>query len=291
MIKYHLHTNGWTVLLDSDLHDATLADIKHVARLLNKYTLVVGKKQNLSVAEHLRLTKMFKDPVFLDPELHTGSQSIVVPDTEGLLLRVGGEVDKYGIPGIAESVAEVIWHSDPHWPDLKCMIIFLAAIHGTSNSKTSWCNNLLAYSELDQTTKDLLEPLKSILLTGIDFNKDLSFIDEYGLLRPPSSGFNQTGIRNIQTNKNGEKGLYFPFNQMHRFEGMSEKDSKSLIQKIASHITQEKYCYHHKWDDGDVVFTDQRFGLHMRHRCEHISTRSLRRSVSDYPDQDYELPY
>lgn len=291
MIKYHIHKNSWTVILDSNLNDATQEDINHLARLLNKHTLIVGKKQNLSVQEHLRITKMFKDPVFLDPKFHKGSDRVVVPDTNGLLLRVGGEVNELGIPGIAESVAEVIWHSDPHWPNLECMIIFLAAIRGTANSKTSWCNNLLAYADLDQETKMILQPLKSILLTGIDFNSDLLFIDSYGLARPPSTGFNQTGIRVVQTNKTKQQGLYFPFNQLHGFEGMSEQAGKKLIQEISKHITQEKYCYHHDWDDGDIVFTDQRFGLHMRHRCEHISKRALRRSVINYPDQDYELPY
>jgi taurine dioxygenase len=287
MIEYHLHENGWTVMLDSNLSCATQDDINHLARLLNKHTLIVCKKQNLSTQEHLRITKMFKDPVFLDPKLHPGSDSIVVPNTDGLLLRVGGEVDEYGVPGIAESVAEVIWHSDPHWPDLKCMIIFLASIRGTANSKTSWCNNLLAYSDLDQETKMILQSLKSILLTGIDFNSDLLFTDSYGLSRPPSTGFDQTGIKAVQTNKTGQQGLYFPFNQLHGFEGMSEQQGKLLIQKISKHITQEKYCYHHDWDDGDIVFTDQRFGLHMRHRCENISTRTLHRACFDYPDQDY----
>jgi alpha-ketoglutarate-dependent taurine dioxygenase len=291
MIDYHIHENGWTIILDSDLKKANQEDINHISRLLNKHTLVVSKKQNLSVEEHLRITKMFKNPVFLDPTLHHDSQSIVVPNTDGLLLRVGGKRNEYGIPGIAESIGEVIWHSDPHWPNLECMIICLSAICGTSNSMTSWCNTQLAYIDLDQETKDILNTLTLVLLTGIDFNKDLSFKDESGLMRPPSSGVNRSGIKPIQFNKTGDKGLYFPFNQIHSFEEMSEKNSRTLIKKISEHITQEKYCYHHSWDDGDIIFTDQRFGLHMRHRCEHTDTRSLYRSVFDYQDQDYELSY
>lgn len=289
MLKYHIHENGWTVILDNfDFKTATQEDINTIGKLISTNTLVVAKKQQLSIEDHLRITKMFKDPVevFTDPDdpLYKGS---VVPNTEGLILRVGGEPTEDGFTGIAESVAEVIWHSDPHWPDLKCMIIFLLARKGTVGSRTSWCNNILSYNDLDQETKDLLEPLRAILLTGIDFNKDLSFIDEFGLLRPPSSGFNQTGIRVVQTNVAGVKGLYFPFNQLHGFEGMSEKEGKDIIKRIAAHITQEKYLYHHDWDDGDVVITDQRLGIHMRHRCEHIATRLLHRSVFDYPEQDY----
>ena len=286
-MKYTLDKNGWTILLDFDLKTANQKDINQIALLLNTHTLVVAKRQNLSLEEQLRITKMFKDPVFLDPEFHPDSQSIVVPNTDGLFLRVGGVEDEHGVPGIAESVAEVIWHSDPHWPSLECMLLMIIANYGTDNSITSWCNNLLAYADLDQDTKNSLEGLSAILLTGIDFNKDLQFVDEYGLLRPPSSGLNQSGIKVIQSNLSGQKGLYFPFNQLHSFEGMSEADSKALIKKVSDHITQEKYLYHHSWDDGDVIFTDQRFGLHKRHHCDHIKQRSLQRSVFNYPDQEY----
>ena len=283
-MNYHLHDNGWTVILDDfDFSQASQDDINFISNLISTNTLVVAKKQKLSIQDHIRITKMFSDPVVLFPDVNNPLyKRTVVPDTDGLILRVGGELNEDGETGIAESVAEVIWHSDPHWPDLKCMLILLLARKGTSNSKTSWINNIASYNDLDQETKQQLSSLKAILLTGIDFNKDLSFIDKYGLLRPPSNGFNKKHIPIVQTNIAGVTGLYFPFNQIHMFEGMTEAESKNLIKRITNHVTQEKYCYHHEWDDGDVVITDQRFGIHMRHSCEHISSRLLHRSLFDY---------
>jgi len=283
-MNYKIHDNGWTVLLeDFDFNQASQDDINLISKLMSTNTLVVAKKQNLSVQDHVRITKMFEDPVCLFPDTSDPLYSAtVVSDTEGLILRVGGEPNELGETGIAESVAEVIWHSDPHWPDLKCMLIFLLARNGTSNSKTSWVNNIASYNDLNQETKQQLSSLKAILLSGIDFNKDESFTDEYGLIRPPSTGVNERTIPIVQTNIAGVTGLYFPFNQIHGFEGMTESKSKDLIKKISNHVTQEKYCYHHDWDDGDVVINDQRFGLHMRHRCEHISSRLLHRSLFDY---------
>jgi len=283
-MNYHFHKNGWTVILDDfDFNQASQDDINSISKLMSTNTLVVAKKQKLSIHDHIRITKMFKDPVRLFPDINDPLyKRTVVPDTDGLILRVGGEPNEDGETGIAESVAEVIWHSDPHWPDLKCMLILLLARKGTSNSKTSWINNIASYNDLDQDTKQQLSSLKGILLSGIDFNKDKLFVDEYGLVRPPSTGFNKKTIPIVQTNIAGVTGLYFPFNQIHAFEGMPESESKELIKHISSHITQEKYCYHHEWDDGDVIITDQRFGIHMRHRCEHISSRLLHRSLFDY---------
>jgi len=283
-MNYRIHDNGWTVIVENfDLRQLTQHDANLISKLISTNTLVIARNQNLTIQDHLRITKMFKDPVslFTDPKDSNYSRN-VVPDTDGLILRVGGELDKDGKTGIAGSVGEVFWHSDPHWPDLKCMLILLVARNGVTNSKTSWINNIKSYSDLDTNTQELLKSLNAILLTGIDFNRDVSFIDEYGVMRPPSKGLSKTTIPIVQTNCAGVTGLYFPFNQIHKFEGLSEKESKEILKHISAHITQEKYCYHHDWEDSDIVITDQRFGLHMRHRCEHISTRLLHRSVFDY---------
>jgi alpha-ketoglutarate-dependent taurine dioxygenase len=283
-MDYKIHQNGWTIILDNfEFNQATQTDINAISKLLSTNTLVIAKNQNLSVEDHLRVTKMFKDPACLFSDTTDKMyKRNVVPNTEGLILRVGGELNEDGEHGIAGGVDEIFWHSDPHWPDLKCMLIFLLARKGTANSTTSWINNIKSYNDLDLETKNLLKSLKAILLTGIDFDKGLSFTDNYGIPRPVSSGISKKSIPVIQTNTYGITGMYFPFNQIHGFEGVSEKESKDIIKHISNHITQEQYCYHHNWSDSDVVITDQRFGIHMRHRCEHTASRLLHRSVFDY---------
>ena len=34
---------------------------------------------------------------------------------------------------------------------------------------------------------------------------------------------------------------------------MSEEDSWKLVEQLRDHVLQEKYIYHHDWQDGDVV--------------------------------------
>jgi alpha-ketoglutarate-dependent taurine dioxygenase len=83
----------------------------------------------------------------------------------------------------------------------------------------------------------------------------------------------------------GEKHLYFPFHQIHHFEGMSLEDSRDILERISKHITQEKYVYHHEWEIGDIAIFDNRTGLHMRHKCPNINIRLLHRAMFDYPER------
>ena len=49
-MDYHIHENGWTVILDNiDFNNANQDDINQIARLLATNTCVVVKNQNLSL--------------------------------------------------------------------------------------------------------------------------------------------------------------------------------------------------------------------------------------------------
>jgi alpha-ketoglutarate-dependent taurine dioxygenase len=91
----------------------------------------------------------------------------------------------------------------------------------------------------------------------------------------------------VHTNNAGKTGLFFPFLQISHFVGMTKEESQKIIQPLTEFTTQEKYCYHHDWEDGDLVLSEQWLGIHKRWRFEQIATRLLHRAVFDFPDQDY----
>jgi alpha-ketoglutarate-dependent taurine dioxygenase len=63
---------------------------------------------------------------------------------------------------------------------------------------------------------------------------------------------------------------------------MDEEQSREFIAELRSHVEQEKYMYHHLWDDGDVVISDQWLGVHKRWAFEKIQTRLLHRATMAY---------
>lgn len=283
MVNYRLHENGWTVILeDFNLKTATQEDINQIAKLIATNTLVVAKKQDLTIQDEVRIAKMFKDPQCFIPE---DSDSYVremtgceIENSEGLFLRVSGEKDEHGKPGIAGHISEMVWHCNEPGEQHRKPIVWLYGVRGTVGSKTTWNNNLLSYNDLSDEIKQKIENyhLEVQLESGLN-------ADEPDEELVPSS-YNPPMV---QTNIAGQKGLFFPFLQTIRIKELSDEESKKMIDWLGPYTVQEKYCYHHDWDDGDVVIAEQILGIHKRWRFEKIEQRVLHRGVFDFPDQDY----
>ena len=63
---------------------------------------------------------------------------------------------------------------------------------------------------------------------------------------------------------------------------MNQEQSIVLANKLQKHILQEKYMYHHEWDDGDVIIHEQWLGLHKRWEFDGMPTRVLHRLTYDF---------
>lgn len=279
-MDYHLHSNGWTVLVDNlDLRNATQDDINLISKLIASNTLVVLREQNLSIEEELRVVNMFKDPERLFNPNEVDYKKFVVANSDGKLIRVTGEENEEGEEGFWGHVRELDWHCNGPQDPNKKPLIWLYGVKGTVGSKTSWNNNVLSYEQLDPIVKEQVSNLKSYL------GYDPKLFDHEG----------ETYINTeytpglVYTNKAGKQGLFFPPLQIFGFVGMAEEENKKLIKYLTDHTLQDKFCYHHDWQDGDVVIADQWLGVHKRWRFEGMSTRVLHRAAVDYPDQDYSL--
>jgi alpha-ketoglutarate-dependent taurine dioxygenase len=155
----------------------------------------------------------------------------------------------------------------------------LYGVKGTKGSRTTWNNNILSYNELDEERRKPLENLKLIMANWCKEEMDLGedapdTIDAYN----PSL---------VMTNIAGKKGFFFSFLQISGFVGLSDEESKNIIDWLTEHTTQDKYCYHHDWDDGDIVIAEQWLGIHKRWPFAEIEKRTLHRIAFDFPDQDY----
>jgi alpha-ketoglutarate-dependent taurine dioxygenase len=285
MIEYKLHENGWTVILENfNFKTATQQDINDIAKLLATNTLVVAKKQSLTAQDEVRVARMFKNP----QEFHIDTpgtydydcyQGAEVENSERLLLRVSGEKDEHGRTGLAGWTDEMVWHcNDPHDPNRR-PLIWLYGVKGTKGSRTTWNNNILSYNELDEERRRPLENLKLVMANWCKEAMELGddapdVIEEYH----PNL---------VMSNIAGKKGFHFSFLQISGFVGLSEDESKNIISWLTEHTTQEKYCYHHDWEDGDVVIAEQWLGIHKRWPFDQIEKRTLHRIAFDFPDQDY----
>jgi alpha-ketoglutarate-dependent taurine dioxygenase len=273
-------------IVDLDLSSVTQDDIDCIANLVAKHTLVIFKNQKLTLDQEIEFNDKFKDVGSIVSHCEESFKKLSVPNSNGKILRVGGLLNEEGNHGIAEHADEMAWHHDFHWNlEHKVCLIMLRAITGVEQSKTSWLNNIMSYKDLSQEDKDLLGSLKAVMKRYIYL--DINSFEEDSKGRRWATGEEYPGYicDIVRETPLGEKHLYFPFHQIHHFEGMSLEDSRDILERISKHITQEKYIYHHEWEINDVTICDNRTGLHMRHECPHISTRLLHRAMFDYPER------
>lgn len=287
-MKYKIHENGWTVLLeDFDFNTATQDDILEIARLVATNTCVVVKGQNLTVADQVRIGNMFKNPNPLfkpEDKFFIDCAADLTQDPQGIVCRVSGELNEHGKPGIAGHVDEMQWHCNHPYKEDRSPIVWLYGVKGTKGSRTSWNNNILSYTDLDNETKSKLHNLKCVYYGGMQHTTEYKEGDTFKDTKFVIENFTPNLIH---TNNAGKTGLYFSLLQLEKFVGMTREESLEIAKPLFEHTIQEKYCYHHDWEDGDIVISEQWLGIHKRWRFEQISTRVLHRMVFDFPDQDY----
>jgi alpha-ketoglutarate-dependent taurine dioxygenase len=67
---------------------------------------------------------------------------------------------------------------------------------------------------------------------------------------------------------------------------MTKDESREFIKPLRDHVLQDKYIYHHDWQDGDVVIAEQWLGIHKRWRFEAMNQRVLHRTTFNYANVD-----
>ena len=283
MVKHKLHKNGWTVLLeDFDFRSATQEDINQIAKLLATNTLVVARRQDLTTQDEVRIAKMFKDPQIFNTEDEnspdTMFQGAEVKDSDNMALRVTAEKDEHGRTGIAGHEDEMQWHANDQTTPNRKPLVCLYSVKGSRGSRTSWNNNILSYNSLSKEKREPLEDLKLIPYQNVSLDENHEYkdgtVEEY---------YPNLVMENIA----GKRGFYFPFYQISGFKDMGEDESKEIIDWLSEYTIRDEFCYHHDWEDGDIIITEQWLGIHKRWPFKNIEERLLHRMAFDFPDQDY----
>jgi alpha-ketoglutarate-dependent taurine dioxygenase len=282
MIEFEIHDNGWTVIGHGNLKEATQEDVNNIAKHIAKNTLVVFKKQPLDINDELRILKMFKNPEPLwdkDDPFFDDYAADVAKDPDGIICRVTNAL-RDGKPGMAGWEDGFDWHCNMPDKEDKMPIVWIYGVSGTKGSRTSFNNTVRVYEDLDQDTKTKLSKLHSIYgnigaeeapnHTGVNYN--------YGWTPPL-----------VYTNIAGSTGLYLSPLQIQRFVELSQEESDALKDELFELILRDEYVYHHDWDDGDLLLTEQWLGIHKRWAFDKMDERILHRSAMDFPDQDYTL--
>ena len=270
MLAHEINDNGWTVHVDIDLKTCSQQDVNNIQDLLSTNVIVVFKNQFLTIDDELRLLHMFQNPTPLyekDNPLFLDYTVDVDKDPNGIISRVTAEL-RNGKPGMAGDKNTFDWHVDsPEVPE-RNQLLYLRAVKGSQGSRTSWNNNLLAYHELDQHTKDSIAHLHCV------------YGNIEALWAPDYNGiyYNYEWTPSLVDD---DRMYYVPY-QLQKFVELSYEESQAINKKLIAHIFQDKYVYHHDWQDGDLIIADQWNGLHKRWAFDMMDIRVMHRATMDY---------
>jgi len=265
--------NGWTVQVDElDLRTATDDEINIIGQYINTNTVVVLRDQHLTHQDEVNIVNRFGSARQMpDKKLFDG---YYVEGSDRHVVRVSGGLDEHGRPGLFGHVTELDWHCNDSAHAERKPLIWLYSVAGSAGSRTSFINNILSYETLQQEDPEFFSQIKDLKVvcgyeTGRYSPTQLNDVDK---------SVNPYFTPNIvHTNIAGKTGFYCSPLQVFYFDGMTEDESRPILEKICDYIIQERFMYHHDWKDNDVLLSEQWLGIHKRWAFDKITERVLHR--------------
>lgn len=256
--------------LSRPLDQETVAEIR---RAFLDRSVVVFRGQTLSPKQQIDFTSIFgkveQHPHYRTNAIDGFPEILVLEHKAGQF--VNGKND--------------IWHADITFvdaPPLGSILHCLAAWEGYSD--TMFANQYMAFETLS-------DPIKR-MLTGLHAEHSAEIL----VRRNNKHAYNRP-IENVAPPvvhpvvrihpETGRKCLFVNATYTTRIVGMSEKESRWLLDFLFEHAVQHEFIYRHRWRVGDVVMFDNRCLLHYvvpdhphdMHRRMHRTTASGDRPV------------
>ena len=287
-MKITFAPNGWTpIISELDLANITQEQVHMLECIVGTQTLAVIKnQQHMTINDEVRFLKMFGDVDINKPQV----KNVVIDGSERILRRVTG---KRRADGSAEGMfgfKEILpWHANPVEDPNRKSMVYLRGISGTDGSVTSFTNHVRALeNSLPLFLKEYFAKENFHTIHQHDHSKDIAaetIMNIYGTEDRPSMYDLSELPTLIYQNIFGTKGLYFSWFQFSKFKELDVEESTKIQTLLRCCIlSDQKNIYDHNWSDGDVILSDQWFGLHKRHPFEQIEDRLLHRGVVEYSD-------
>jgi len=294
-MEYSFADNGWAVQIHTPVQELDEKDCKKIVELLIQHTLVYWKKQILTEQEIVDFSAIFGDHNYtVTNENHDArssrAQAYYVDRKYSGLIRISGKEDENGYAGVFGHKEDLDWHIDKIYHPARKLISLLYGKEGTKHSVTKFCNSILAYDALSDDKKKRYQEM-SIRFGMGRWRKDFKDEAYHSSIREMNK-LPETYHKLVCTNPFGKKGLFISPLQTIGVSGMSHDEMIAFTEEMLSYLSQPQFVHSHDWDDGDLIMSDQMFGLHKRDHFENIKERVVYRIGMGYdriyPNLKYE---
>lgn len=231
--------------LARDLDDATVAAIR---RTWLEHGVVFFRDQALDEAEFLAFARCVGEP----------DRYPFVPGLDGYpeiiaVTKLPHETTNFG----------GIWHSDTVYLDIPPMATMLLAREvPPAGGDTLFADQRAAYEALSPAMRALLDPLRAVNTSALaDVSKTredrirdagAEDVQDYEAVHPVVRTHPETG----------RKALYVNVAHTARFEGMTEDESRPLLQFLFQHQVRPEFTCRFRWEVGSIALWDNRCVQH-----------------------------
>jgi taurine dioxygenase len=205
------------------------------------------------------------------------------PQQQLRISRVFGEPDVYPFIKGLDEVPEVIeilktekdevnfggtWHSDTaYMPEPALGTVLHAVEVPDTGGDTLFANMVAAYNALSDGMQAMLEGLRGVndsdALYGGSRAAAMAKLDGMGKNNVEQAQGFVSEHPVVRTHpQTGEKGLYLSRAHTRRFAGMSEDESRPLIEFLADHAVRPEFTCRVHWEPGAVTVWDNRVTQH-----------------------------
>ena len=228
------------------------AEFDQIHRTFLEKGILLFRDQEITREQHIAFSRRFGE---LDN--HDSLPRDRHPDYPELLL-VTNIPKENGQPSDSKYTGQQ-WHSDLSFTPVPSLGSLLRGITiPPVGGDTMFTNMYRAYDTLSDGMKKLLEGLHAIH-TGsrkiVDLSSDRA--TEQKKLNPPIA---QPVVRVHP--ETGRKALYIG-DKVSCFVGMTEEESRPLIEYLVKHATRPQFVYRHQWRANDIVLWDNRCTMHI----------------------------
>lgn len=230
------------------------ASFGEIYRAFLEHGILLFRNQDITREQHIDFSRRFGE---LDR--HDALPRDRHPDHPEILL-VTNEPNPDGTPSDSRYTGRQ-WHSDMSFTPYPSLGSLLRGITVPEvGGDTMFANMYMAYDALSDGMKKLIADLHGIHMSGTrriaNTATGIPRAEEQKRINPPVA---QPVVRVHP--ETGRKALYLG-EKVKRFDGMTEEESRPLIDYLNRHATRPEFVYRHQWKKNDIVVWDNRCTMH-----------------------------
>ena len=175
-------------------------------------------------------------------------------------------------PGARYSTLIYVWHTDSSYRRVPSKGAVLHAIEVVSKGgDTLFANMCHAYEQMPEELK--------ARITGLRARHSFEYSRQLPQLSPmdPAEAAEVPPVDHplVRRHRDGRLSLYVSATYMECILGLSEADSRRLIDELMAWVTQDHFVYRHRWCPHDILMWDNRWCIHVVTPFEHGAERRV----------------